>query len=122
MLDLCDCRGISNFARSDGYERTKVAAKLSSPWFWLICEAKTLCGKEAFLRKALWLLCGYKVTGPPAAKSGSAIGIFALYSIEIASFLAMTSWEAMSILSLFLFLKLHLNRNLFRLAVVIANP
>jgi hypothetical protein len=26
--------------------------------------------KEAFLLKALWLLCGYKVTGPPAAKSG----------------------------------------------------
>jgi hypothetical protein len=83
MLDLCGCRGISNFAGSDGYERTKVEAKFSSPWFWLICGAKALCGKEAFLLKALWLFCGYKVTGPPAAKSGSAGCKTALYSIEI---------------------------------------
>jgi hypothetical protein len=39
--------------------------------------------KEAFLLKALWLLCGYKVTGPPAAKSGFTICKAALYSIEI---------------------------------------
>jgi hypothetical protein len=48
-------------------------------------QGKALCGKEAFLLKAFWLLCGYKVTGPPAAKSGTAPCI----TLEIASFLAM---------------------------------
>ena len=64
--------------------------KIKQPVVLTDLQGKGLVRKEAFLLKAFWLLCGYKVTGPPAAKSGSTICKTALYSIEIASFLAMT--------------------------------
>jgi hypothetical protein len=44
----CGRQGHRNFCRSGGLcERSR--AEDSSPWFWLICGVKALCGKEAFL-------------------------------------------------------------------------
>jgi len=75
-------QGHSKFCSSRGL-RERSRANNCSPWFCPICGAKALCGKEAFLLKAFWLLCGYKVTGPPAAKSGYSPGKASLYSLEI---------------------------------------
>ena len=51
----------------------EVEVRFSSPWFWLICGVKALCGKEAFLVTAfLVTFVATKVTCPPAAKSGYA--------------------------------------------------
>jgi hypothetical protein len=53
-------------------------------------QGEGLVRKEAFLLKAfLVTFVATKVTGPPAAKSGFAPSKASLYSIEIASFLAM---------------------------------
>ena len=80
---MCGCKGIANFCRSDGLERVKPGAKILQPVVQPDLRVKAMCGKEAFLLKAIWLLCGYKVTGLPAAKSGYSICLFALYSLEI---------------------------------------
>ena len=68
-----------------------------------------MCGKEASLLTAfLVTFVATKVTGPPAAKSGSTPSQAALYSIEIASFLAMTRVPG-------LLLALQMTNNIFKL-------
>jgi hypothetical protein len=52
--------------------RERSGATFCSPWFWLICSAKALCGKEASLLTAfLVTFVATKVTRPSAAMSGT---------------------------------------------------
>jgi hypothetical protein len=63
---------LANLAEAGG-SVNEVEVRFSSPWFCLFCRVKALCGKEAFLLKAfLVTFVATKVTGPPAAKSGTA--------------------------------------------------
>jgi hypothetical protein len=89
MVACAAGRGISNFAEAMATSE-RSGGKIKQPVVLTDLQGKGLVRKEAFLLKAFWLLCGYKVTGPPAAKSRSTICKTALYSIEIASYLAMT--------------------------------
>jgi len=70
MLACVVAGALANLAEAE--ERAnEVEVRFSSPWFWLICGVKALCGKEAFLLKAfLGTFVATKVPGPPAAKSG----------------------------------------------------
>jgi len=43
-MTLCGGKGIRNFA----VVAKCAAAKGRSPWFYLLCRAKAMCGKEAF--------------------------------------------------------------------------
>ena len=93
---LCGGQGHWQTLPKPGHGANEVAARFSSPWFCLFCRVKALCGKDASLLTAfLVTFVATKVTGPPAAKSGSATCLFALYSLEIASFLAMTREECL---------------------------
>ncbi|MBB6111746.1 hypothetical protein SAMN05421821_11427 [Mucilaginibacter lappiensis] len=81
---LCAFGGASQVFAEAKNRANKVEQNNCSPWFCLLCRAKAMCGKEASLLTAfLVTFVATKVTGPPAAKSGSTPSQAALYSIEI---------------------------------------
>jgi len=63
-------QGHSKFLLKRRVDANEVGQNNCSPWFCLICGAKAMCGKEAFLMTSPLVTLWLQSKGPPAAKSG----------------------------------------------------